>query len=72
MHIKRKVVKKLKNGNDKNVMRKAIDYGYDEEKSKRLGEAAMVKKNGKKPVAKDTNKTRRPAIKPTKRSSYAA
>jgi hypothetical protein len=70
MQIKRKVVKKLKNGNDKNTMRKALDYGYDEETSDRMGQAGMVKKNGKKPVAKDTNKTRRPAVKPTKRSSY--
>lgn len=70
MHIKRKVVKKLKNGNDKNFMRKALDYGYDEETSKRMGESGMVKKKGKMPVSKDTNKTRRPMVKPTKRSSY--
>ena len=70
MQIKRKVVKKLIPAKSKNVMRKALDYGYDEEKSNQLSEAAMVKKNGKKPVAKDTNKTRRPKVKPTKRSSY--
>lgn len=71
MQIKRKVVKKLKPAESKNTMRKALDYGYDEEAAKRLGSAGEVKKKGKMPVAKDTNKTRRKMMKPTKRSSYA-
>lgn len=71
MHIKRKVVNKLMPAKSKNVMRKAIDYGYDEPTAKRLGEAHMVKKKGKMPVAKTKNSTRRPMVKPTKRSSYA-
>jgi hypothetical protein len=70
MQIKRKVIKKLTNAKSKNVMRKAIDYGYDEECTDRLSQSAMVKKKGKMPVAKDTNKTRRAPVKPTKRSSY--
>lgn len=70
MHIKRKIVKELRPKKSPNTMRKAIDYGYDDDYSNKLSSAKEVKKSGKKPVAKDTNKTRRRMINPTKKGSY--
>lgn len=71
MQIKRKVVKTLKPTKAPNTMRKAIDYGYSEPYATKISETKELRIRGKKPVAKDTNKTRRKMIKPTKKSTYS-
>jgi len=68
--IKRKKVNELHPDEDKRAARKAREYGYKESYAKKIGssvERNVIKAN--KPVAKDTNKTRRKMIKPTKRAS---
>jgi hypothetical protein len=46
---------------------KAKEYGYGDEASKKLGKAHGRFSIAKTPVAKDTNKTRRPRALPMKR-----
>lgn len=46
---------------------KAKEYGYGEEPSKKLGKAHARFNEAKMPVARDTNKTRRPRVLPMKK-----
>lgn len=63
--------KVLKPAMDKEAKGKAKKMGYDDDYADRIGGSNEISKKGKKPVAKDTNKTRRKMVKPTKKSSYA-
>lgn len=49
----------------KSIANKAADYGYSEKRSVDIGKARANYAKGQKPVAKDTNKTRRVRTKPT-------
>ena len=67
--IKRKKVNELRPEVDERAERKGREYGYKKNYAKKIGtsvERNVVKVN--KPVAKDTNKTRRKMVKPTKRA----
>lgn len=61
----------LKPGNDRKREEEAYEYGYNQKASKDIGRGGKVEKDYNKPVAKDTNKTRRKIVKPTKKSTYA-
>lgn len=46
---------------------KAKEFGYDEKRAKDIGKARARFHDSKTPVAKDTNKTRRPRVLPLKK-----
>jgi len=56
---------------DNAMKAKAKKYGYHKKYAELIGEVQEKNKKGRAPVAKDTNKTRRKMVKPTKgRGSY--
>ena len=68
--IKRKQVKTFHPSADLEMKRKAKEYGYNERYTDIIGEGQELVKDGHKPVAFDTNKTRRNMVKPTVKGTY--
>ena len=64
----RKAVKQLKPKVDRHAKHEAKEYGYSDAYGKKIGATFARKAAGKKPVAKDTNKTRRKMVKPTRKA----
>lgn len=57
----------MKKGIEQRKTAKAKEYGYSDKKSNDIGKARARAEKSKMPVAKDTNKTRRPRTLPLKR-----
>jgi hypothetical protein len=68
--IHRKVPKDLKPVCDVKMKNKGIEYGYNARYSQILGDSQELVLERLKPVAFDTNKTRRKMVKPTDKGSY--
>ena len=59
----------MKKASTKKIASRAKEYGYSEKRADSIGLARTRYKKGQEPVAKDTNKTRRPRMKPTSRGA---
>lgn len=68
--IKRKDVKVFHPACDTAEEKKAKEFGYTERYGKIIGYSQELVKDRNKAVAFDTNKTRRPMIKPTQKGTY--
>ncbi len=64
-------MKKNKPASSAKKKAKAVSYGYEKEAADNAGMGWRKAEKGREPVAKDTNKTRRKMVKPTKKGEYA-
>ena len=58
--------REMKSEKGKKIAAKAKEYGYSDKRADDIGAARAQYKKGQTPVSKDTNKTRRTRIKPTR------